>query len=155
VGLYPNGKPGEIFIRMSSRIHYQRLMEMFATMFSVSLQHGVPMEVLCGKMAHTSFEPSGWTGNEKMGYAKSIGDYLGRWLQHRFLEGEQLALFAPSMSEMAVAGPSRKLPSPIHMLGMLRSAAPAALMRCDRHMLYVSSCATSVGGARSRLDTNT
>ena len=76
VGLYPNGKPGEIFIRMSKQgSTINGLMEMFATMFSVSLQHGVPMEVLCGKMAHTSFEPSGWTGNEKMGYAKSIGDY--------------------------------------------------------------------------------
>ena len=67
VGLYPNGKPGEIFIRMSKQgSTINGLMEMFATMFSVSLQHGVPMEVLCGKMAHTSFEPSGWTGNEKM-----------------------------------------------------------------------------------------
>jgi ribonucleoside-diphosphate reductase alpha chain len=41
------------------------------------------------------FEPSGWTGNKKMGYAKSPMDYIGRWLQHRFLDGEQLDLFVP------------------------------------------------------------
>jgi ribonucleoside-diphosphate reductase alpha chain len=60
---------------------------------SVALQHGVPLQVMTEKLAHTRFEPSGWTGNEKMGYTKSPMDYLGRWMQHRFLEGEQLALF--------------------------------------------------------------
>jgi ribonucleoside-diphosphate reductase alpha chain len=117
------------------------LMEMFATMFSVSLQHGVPMEVLCGKMAHTSFEPSGWTGNEKMGYAKSIGDYLGRWLQHRFLEGEQLALFAPStpMSEMAVAGPKPEAAVSHSHAGNSQCVVTGTCFMCP-------SCATSVGG---------
>jgi ribonucleoside-diphosphate reductase alpha chain len=51
--------------------------------------------VVCEKLAHTRFEPSGWTGNEKMGYAKSIMYYIGRWLQYSVLEGEQLALFTP------------------------------------------------------------
>jgi ribonucleoside-diphosphate reductase alpha chain len=140
VGLYPNGKPGEIFIRMSKQgSTINGLMEMFATMFSVSLQHGVPMEVLCGKMAHTSFEPSGWTGNEKMGYAKSIGDYLGRWLQHRFLEGEQLALFAPSMSEMALVGPKPEAAvSHSHAGNAPFCGTCGSQVRCDRHMLYVS-----------------
>jgi ribonucleoside-diphosphate reductase alpha chain len=69
------------------------LMDSFATLMSVALQHGVPLQVMTEKLAHTRFEPSGWTGNEKMGYAKSPMDYLGRWMQHRFLEGEQLALF--------------------------------------------------------------
>jgi hypothetical protein len=58
------------------------LMESFATLLSVSLQHGVPLQVVCEKLAHTRFEPSGWTGNEKMGYAKSIMDYIGRWMQY-------------------------------------------------------------------------
>ena len=48
------------------------LMECFGTVVSVSLQHGVPLKVLCEKLLHTRFEPSGWTGNEKIGYAKSI-----------------------------------------------------------------------------------
>ena len=129
VGLYPNGKPGEIFIRMSKQgSTINGLMEMLTRMFSVSLQHGVPMEVLCGKMAHTSFEPSGWAGNEKMGYAKSIGDYLGRWLSTVFSKANS-SRFRAQHSHVGDGspGPKPKLPSPIHMLGMPRSAAPAAL----------------------------
>jgi hypothetical protein len=52
------------------------LMESFGTVVSVALQHGVPLQVLVGKLSHTRFEPSGWTGNEQLGYAKSIMDYL-------------------------------------------------------------------------------
>jgi ribonucleoside-diphosphate reductase alpha chain len=50
--------------------------------------------VVCEKFAHTRFEPSGWTGNEQIGYAKSLMDYIFRWLNLRFLSGEQLTLFA-------------------------------------------------------------
>jgi ribonucleoside-diphosphate reductase alpha chain len=54
----------------------------------------VPLKVLCEKFAHTRFEPSGWTGNEQIGYAKSLMDYIFRWLNLRFLSGTQLTLFA-------------------------------------------------------------
>jgi ribonucleoside-diphosphate reductase alpha chain len=95
VGLYPNGQPGEIFIRMAKEgSTISGLMDSFATAISLSLQHGVPLKVLCEKFAHTRFEPSGWTGNEQIGYAKSIMDYLFRWMQLRFLSGQQLDLFA-------------------------------------------------------------
>jgi ribonucleoside-diphosphate reductase alpha chain len=95
VGLYPNGQPGEIFIRMAKEgSTIAGLMECFGTVVSVSLQHGVPLKVLCGKLSHTRFEPSGWTGNEELGYAKSIMDYLFRWMELRFLSGKQLPLFA-------------------------------------------------------------
>jgi ribonucleoside-diphosphate reductase alpha chain len=70
------------------------LMDAFATSISLALQHGVPLKVLCEKFAHTRFEPSGWTGNEQIGYAKSLMDYLFRWLNLRFLSGQQLTLFA-------------------------------------------------------------
>jgi ribonucleoside-diphosphate reductase alpha chain len=61
VGLYPNGQPGEIFIRMAKEgSTIAGLMECFGTVVSVSLQHGVPLKVLCGKLSHTRFEPSGW-----------------------------------------------------------------------------------------------
>ena len=66
------------------------LMDAFATAISLALQHGVPLRVLVDKFAHTRFEPSGWTGNEQIGYAKSIMDYIFRWLQIRFLSGHQL-----------------------------------------------------------------
>ena len=95
VGLYPNGQPGEIFIRMAKEgSTVSGLMDSFATAVSLALQHGVPLKVLCEKFAHTRFEPSGWTGNEQIGYAKSIMDYIFRWIQLRFLSGHQLDLFA-------------------------------------------------------------
>jgi len=95
VGLYPNGVPGEIFIRMAKEgSTISGLMDSFATAISMCLQHGVPLKLLCEKFAHTRFEPSGWTGNEQIGYAKSIMDYLFRWMQLRFLSGTQLDLFA-------------------------------------------------------------
>jgi ribonucleoside-diphosphate reductase alpha chain len=95
VGLYPNGQPGEIFIRMAKEgSTVSGLMDAFATSISLALQHGVPLKVLCEKFAHTRFEPSGWTGNEQIGYAKSLMDYIFRWLNLRFLSGDQLTLFA-------------------------------------------------------------
>ena len=64
VGFYPNGQPGEIFIRMAKAgSTIAGLMECFGTVVSVSLQHGVPLKVLCDKLSHTRFEPSGLTGN--------------------------------------------------------------------------------------------
>ena len=99
VGLYPNGQPGEIFIRMAKEgSTIAGLMECFGTVVSISLQHGVPLKVLCDKLSHTRFEPSGWTGNEELGYAKSIMDYLFRWMGLRFLSGKQLPLFTQKMA---------------------------------------------------------
>jgi ribonucleoside-diphosphate reductase alpha chain len=95
VGLYPTGQPGEIFIKMAKEgSTVSGLMDAFATSISLALQHGVPLKVLCEKFAHTRFEPSGWTGNEQIGYAKSLMDYIFRWLNLRFLSGSQLSLFA-------------------------------------------------------------
>jgi len=100
VGLYPTGQPGEIFIKMAKEgSTVSGLMDAFATSISLALQHGVPLKVLCEKFAHTRFEPSGWTGNEQIGYAKSLMDYIFRWLNLRFLSGTQLALFAGFASQ--------------------------------------------------------
>ncbi len=104
VGLYPSGEPGEIFIRMAKEgSTVSGLMDSFATAVSLALQHGVPLRVLVEKFAHTRFEPSGWTGNEQIGYAKSIMDYIFRWLQLRFLSGHQLSLFSMSGGATAAA----------------------------------------------------
>jgi len=69
------------------------LMDSFALAVSLALQHGVPLKVFCEKFAHTRFEPSGWSGNPDIGFAKSIMDYIFRWLQMRFLTGQQQMLF--------------------------------------------------------------
>jgi ribonucleoside-diphosphate reductase alpha chain len=94
VGLYKNGTPGEIFITMAKEgSTVSGLMDSFACAVSIALQHGVPLKLLCEKFAHTRFEPSGWSKNADIGYAKSIMDYIFRWLQLRFLTGQQQALF--------------------------------------------------------------
>ena len=106
VGLYPTGQPGEIFIKMAKEgSTVSGLMDSFATAISLALQHGVPLRVLCEKFAHLRFEPSGWTGNEQIGYAKSLMDYIFRWLNLRFLSGAQLTLFA------GLASPAPQLPA--------------------------------------------
>jgi ribonucleoside-diphosphate reductase alpha chain len=95
VGVYEDGSPGEIFIRMAKEgSTISGLMDSFATVVSLALQHGVPLEVLCGKFSHTRFEPSGWSGNPKIGFATSLMDYLFRWLELKFLKNEQGELFA-------------------------------------------------------------
>jgi len=94
VGLYPNGTPGELFITMAKEgSTVSGLMDSFALAVSIALQHGVKLELFCEKFAHTRFEPSGWSGNPEIGYAKSIMDYIFRWLQMRFLTGQQQMLF--------------------------------------------------------------
>ena len=94
VGLYPDGEPGELFITMAKEgSTVSGLMDSFALAVSIALQHGVPLKLLCEKFAHTRFEPSGWTNNPDIGFAKSIMDYIFRWLQLRFLTGQQQMLF--------------------------------------------------------------
>jgi ribonucleoside-diphosphate reductase alpha chain len=104
VGLYPNGQPGEIFIKMAKEgSTVSGLMDTFATSISLALQHGVPLRVLCEKFAHTRFEPSGWSGNSKIGFAKSITDYIFRWLHYRFVEPEQGDLFEGMLKRNGIA----------------------------------------------------
>jgi ribonucleoside-diphosphate reductase alpha chain len=107
VGLYPNGEPGELFITMAKEgSTVSGLMDSFALTTSIALQHGVPLRLLCEKFAHTRFEPSGWSGNPDLGYAKSITDYIFRWLQLRFLTGQQQMLFENLRLRSAGAAPT-------------------------------------------------
>ncbi len=95
VGLYPNGSPGEIFLRMTKEgSAVAGLLDSFATAVSLALQHGVPVRLLARQFGETRFEPSGVTANEQIPYALSIMDYLFRWIELRFLSGHQMDLFA-------------------------------------------------------------
>src|SRR5260370_19422855 len=79
VGLFEDGLAGEIFIRISKEgSTVSGLMDSFATAVSLALQYGVPLRVLCAKFSHMRFEPSGWSGNPEIGYAKSLTDCLFR-----------------------------------------------------------------------------
>jgi len=89
VGMYEDGMPGEIFINMAKEgSTIAGLMDSFATSVSYCLQYGVPLKFLVSKFGHVRFEPSGWTGNPQISYAKSIPDYLFRWLGLKFLGPE-------------------------------------------------------------------
>jgi ribonucleoside-diphosphate reductase alpha chain len=69
------------------------LVDSFATAVSIALQHGVQLKLLCEKFEHLRFEPSGWSQNEHIGFAKSIMDYIFRWLDLKFITGQQQSLF--------------------------------------------------------------
>jgi len=85
VGMYQDGSPGEIFVRMAKEGSViAGLMDSFATSISLALQHGVPLHLLIEKFKGTRFEPSGFTGNQEIPIATSIMDYLFRWLALRF-----------------------------------------------------------------------
>ena len=89
VGIYEDGSPGEIFLTMAKEgSTVSGLMDCFATAISLALQYGVPLKVLCDKFSHTRFEPSGWTNNNDIRFAKSIMDYIFRWLAVKFLPSE-------------------------------------------------------------------
>jgi ribonucleoside-diphosphate reductase alpha chain len=89
VGMYEDGKPGEIFLVMAKEgSTISGLMDAFATSISMSLQYGVPLETLVEKFSHVRFEPSGFTKNPEIPYAKSITDYIFRWLASKFLSAE-------------------------------------------------------------------
>ncbi|HJT17170.1 MAG TPA: vitamin B12-dependent ribonucleotide reductase [Thermoanaerobaculia bacterium] len=90
VGKYEDGAPGEIFITMAKEgSTISGLMDSFATMTSLALQHGVPLQLLVDKFTHTRFEPSGFTKNPEIPMAKSIMDYIFKWLAIKFLPREE------------------------------------------------------------------
>src|SRR5579862_5639363 len=87
VGMYEDGTPGEIFVTMSKQgSTISGLMDSFATAISFALQYGVPLQFLVDKFSHMRFEPSGFTKNAQIPYAKSIVDYLFRWMASKFLD---------------------------------------------------------------------
>ncbi|MFP5285220.1 MAG: vitamin B12-dependent ribonucleotide reductase, partial [Thermoanaerobaculia bacterium] len=92
VGLYEDGQPGEIFLVMAKEgSTISGLMDSLATSISIALQYGVPLQTLVDKFSHTRFEPSGFTKNPEIPIAKSITDYIFRWLASKFLTREQKA----------------------------------------------------------------
>ena len=88
VGFYPDGRPGELFITMAKEgSTIGGLMDVLGTSISIGLQYGVPLEVFVNKFAHSRFEPAGFTKNPDIPIAKSIADYIFRWLGMEFIPG--------------------------------------------------------------------
>ncbi len=119
VGMYDDGSPGELFVVMAKEGSVvSGLMDSFATSVSLALQYGVPLRVLVDKFSHTRFEPSGFTGNPDIPIAKSITDYIFRWLSLKFdkpaEEGEPEEPASAAASEMkALPAPEMQPPEPV------------------------------------------
>lgn len=138
VGLYEDGSPGELFIRMAKEgSTVSGLMDSFATAVSLALQYGVPLRVLCNKFSHARFEPSGWSGNPRIGYAKSLMDYLFRWLELRFLKGEQGIVFELSNGKQQ---PSEVRDSPKASSEIINPGDAPTCQFCGSLMVRNGSC---------------
>jgi ribonucleoside-diphosphate reductase alpha chain len=115
VGFYPDGRPGELFITMAKEgSTIGGLMDVLGTAISIGLQYGVPLEVFVNKFAHSRFEPAGFTKNPDIPIAKSIADYIFRWLGMEFIPGyrEANAPKRPAVEanvEPSAAGPLLKV----------------------------------------------
>ena len=120
VGLFEDGTPGELFVTMAKEgSTISGLMDSFAIMVSLALQYGVPLEALVGKFSHVRFEPSGYTSNPEIPIAKSIVDYIFRWLASKFYDDEAKEAIgiimrerktAPEPEAKAVEAPKPKAP---------------------------------------------
>jgi ribonucleoside-diphosphate reductase alpha chain len=120
VGLYDDGQPGEIFLKMAKEgSTVSGLMDAFATAVSLALQYGVPLQALVDKLSHTRFDPQGFTKNPEVPIAKSLMDYIFRWMASRFMpvedrdrlgiirrDGEDATLAAPPRVTAAATTPS-------------------------------------------------
>jgi ribonucleoside-diphosphate reductase alpha chain len=115
VGIYEDGSPGELFITMAKEgSTVGGTMDCFGTAISLCLQYGVPVQELCRKFAHSRFEPSGFTKNPDIPNAKSIVDYIFRWMELTFPSGRCRLGAAPQApaGEEAAADTVLVAPSP-------------------------------------------
>jgi ribonucleoside-diphosphate reductase alpha chain len=132
VGLYEEALPGEIFLKMAKEgSTVSGLMDTIATMTSIALQYGVPLKALVDKFSHTRFEPSGFTNNREIPIAKSVTDYVFRYLGNRFLRGEELVADAQE-TDAEAAGLEEPKPE-------RRSAQAGAVAGGSGHSTFVNS----------------
>jgi len=133
VGMYEDGKPGEIFLVMAKEgSTISGLMDAFATSISIALQYGVPLEALVEKFSHVRFEPSGFTKNPEIPFAKSITDYIFRWLASKFLSPEAALAMGVQMDAARLAGPAVSAPA--------STVQAAALGGAFKNQLDAPSC---------------
>jgi ribonucleoside-diphosphate reductase alpha chain len=107
-GMYPDGTVGEIFLTDIGKegSTLRGMMNSFATAISIALQYGVPLETLVQKFSYMRFEPEGITGNTEIPFAKSMPDYIMRWLASRFLDTdaqEELGILTPEVRARKMA----------------------------------------------------
>src|SRR5881628_2871514 len=142
VGLYEDGTPGELFVTMAKEgSTISGLMDAFATQTSYALQFGVPLKFMVDKFSHMRFEPSGFTKNREIPIAKSIVDYIFRWMASHFLpvedQDEAGIIRRDEPAEPGPAAPSGSAPAP---------AAPAAPTQGSSSEIKVIAAPTTNGG---------
>lgn len=137
VGMYKEGTPGEIFIKMAKEgSTLSGFMDGLALSISIGLQYGVPLKALVDKLTNTRFEPSGFTENPNLRYASSVLDYIARWLGGKFLSPEYLKPRNGVNDQEAVQSLGSSAP--------INSAQPTTIQRTEgkRPVGDAPSCAT-------------
>lgn len=147
VGFYPDGRAGELFVTMAKEgSTIGGLMDAWATAISIGLQYGVPLEVLVEKFAHSRFEPSGFSKNADIPMAKSLTDYISRWLGMELINGYREAN-SPNRSHEEAAAPAaatQKQPGKYQQDSPACSNCGAITIRAGSCYLC-TSCGTSSG----------
>jgi ribonucleoside-diphosphate reductase alpha chain len=125
VGMYPDGRPGEIFIKMSKEgSTLSGVMDGLALTVSLGLQYGVPLKVFVDKLVNTRFEPSGISSNPNIRFVSSVLDYIARWLGGRFISTDYLKLNGGEHAAAVLTAPA---PLVAQNVAALAEAAIAAL----------------------------
>lgn len=149
VGLFEDGSPGELFVTMSKEgSTIGGLMDCIGTQTSMGLQYGVPLEVFVNKFTHVRFEPSGWTENKRVPHAKSIVDYIFRWLGETFM-GSHLSVESQEIEQPAIE-PVKKIETREQQFSEFQSDAPAcsncgSITVRNGNCYLCHNCGTSMG----------
>ena len=156
VGLYEDGTPGDIFVDIAKEgTTLAGLMNSFMISVSLGLQYGVPLEVYVSKFAHMRFEPSGPTNDADIRIAKSIVDYIFRWMGKKFLtadQQEEVGILSPEVRARLAAAyqAGGALAPPEEGEGAVRrpgrSSASRARPRCSTRGRTPSSAPSAAGG---------
>ncbi len=149
VGLYPDGRPGEIFITMAKEgSTIGGIMDSFGTALSIALQYGVPLEVLVNKFSHTRFEPMGHTTNKDIRIAKSVVDYIARWLGLTFMSGHDPTHGQSDNTNKGNGVETLTASASSVMIG-LKEDAGAAVAMAERATLFASISESTNGNGHS------
>src|SRR6202011_5640005 len=124
-GMYEDGRPGEIFIKMSKEgSTLSGIMDGLALTISLGLQYGVPLKVFVDKLLNTRFEPSGITANPNIRFVSSVLDYIARWLGGRFISSDYLKLNGEQAAVAHVHAPATPAAAPASAMTEAMRLAP-------------------------------
>jgi ribonucleoside-diphosphate reductase alpha chain len=147
VGMYEDGQPGEVFITMAKEgSTISGLMDAFATAISLALQYGVPLQVLVDKFTATRFEPSGFTGNRDIPMAKSITDYLFRWLALKFLDRGDAQLGDGEVAHASSGTQAATATTPLAVKAVVPAGVPSAVEAQGRYQARLDAPLCSACG---------